>query len=183
MSPRGQRYRGIAGLVAILCGIAGVACATTARSTGNPTAVESSQPAVRVDLVSYLSLRERPWVVDRWGLTRNESLHVDSEPLSDGGLRITVESSHGFSGTRAVIDLKHGENDRLNASVAVKNWYDAGSEPGWSSPTGWIGVSSADWSSTTDPQAAPILLEIRLHDVPMHEDSCLHGVVEVPRPK
>jgi hypothetical protein len=165
--------------VAWICGLVCCACVGSSRPKVDPPSNEDLDSAVRADVVDYLSLRERPWVVDRWGLTRGESLKVDGERLQDGRFRIRVASSHGFSGTTVTLELELLDEKSVHAEVTVTNWSDEGPPTNWKKPTGWIGVSSIPSSPAGKADRSSMILELRLHDEPMQEDTCFHGVVEV----
>jgi hypothetical protein len=140
---------------------------------------DESGPSVHV--ASWLELRERSWALDRWGLTRGDSLSIADEVLADGRLRIEISAMHLVTGTTAIVELQKRGDGTLAAQATVKYLSDEGSDRTWTKPTGTILVSTDDWSKLHDEASTPLMIEVRLHDVPMTDDSCFHAVVELPR--
>jgi hypothetical protein len=81
-----------------------------------------------------------------------------------------------------LIELHRNGRGQLTARVEVEMWSDESASRAWKKPTGSVLVSSEDWSKLNEPGSPPLILEFRLHDVPMREGWCLHGVVELARP-
>ena len=130
----------------------------------------------------WLGNRERSWVLDCWGLTRGDSLTASGKQLANGDLAIKIRTSHGFTGTDLMLEIRKQSTGKLEARVEVEMWSDESAPKVWKTPTGSLLVSSEDWSALNGSSTPLLIVEFRLHDVPMREGSCLHGVVEIPSP-
>ena len=163
--------------------LAPTSCSTppASRPESEPVSERRDEPALSVHVASWLELRERSWALDRWGLTRGASLTTGDELLADGGLRVEIRAMHGFTGTTLVVELHKGLDGTIRSQATVKYFSDETSESSWKHPIGTIGVSTDDWSKLHDEASTPLIIEVRLHDDPMTEDSCFHAVVELPR--
>jgi hypothetical protein len=166
------------GWIAIAMAFAG--CHEVQHSDRNQSSSEPQTSEVRAVTVDYLELREHPWMVDGWGLTRGDRLKTTGEILPDGGLHVEIEIPKVFTGTNVVLEIRNDADHRLSARATVTFWSDEGSTRRWAKPTGSIYISSADWTRLHDPKSPRLLLEIRLHDDPMREDTYVRGIVEVP---
>lgn len=156
-----------------------LSCAS-ARPSSAGVEVEPKPEEIAVYLGSWLRNRERPWFLDWWGLSRGSSLETRGELSAVGDLRVEIHTSHAFSGTELLLEIRKRVDGELQASATVREWSDCGPDIVWKKPTGFIVVDSADWARAPGPAGEPRIIEIRLHDNPMRIGACAHGVVEIP---
>ena len=129
----------------------------------------TEREGIQISSGTWLENRERPWVIDQWGLTRGNGVLVRVEGIPEGGTRVQNDVPKGFTGARLILDLRP---DRVDATVV--HWSDEGSDRTWIAPSGSVVVCP-------DGRSRPRILGFDLHDAAAREGthSCIHGIVDV----
>ena len=165
----------------VLCtGVPSCVSPRSASSSGNAVEPSQADKFVSVHVAGWLSNRDHSWMLDSWGLVRDQGIKTSIGPRAEGGSLITIRAPHMFDGTNVTIALYSDSQGGMKAEAHVEEWTDCGPPVVWKNPWGNVLVSSGDWEHLNAEGSQALLVEFHLQDDPMRENSYVHGLVSVP---